>query len=168
MVIGPGKDGIAAFVILTDGELIPQNFNNEKVVVMRRGESTGRELKVVKPLGQLASPELVKQPDEPICNYTEVNNGDGNPLHQHKDETWWFYDETWAFENGPFPTYEEANDALEVYCTTVLIARENAEKNSLTSESENAKVTEDERTDTQIEQEPGLRTDTKGNGPASS
>jgi len=167
MVIGPGKGAIAAFVILTDGELIPQNFNNEKVVVMRKGESTNRELKVIKPLGQLAAPELVRVPDEPVCNYTEVSDGDGNPLHQHKDETWWFYDETRAFENGPFPTFEEANDALEVYCQTVLIAREDQE-NSLTAESKDVKVSEDERTDIQIEQEPGLRTDTEGNGSASS
>jgi hypothetical protein len=124
MVIGPGKDGISAFVILADGELLPENLNREKVLVMRRGDSTNRELRVVKELGKLATPDLLKKPDEPVCDQTELN---GNPLHEHKDGKWWFYEETWAFENGPFPTFEEAGAALEAYCLVVLTQKEENE-----------------------------------------
>lgn len=27
-----------------------------------------------------------------------------NPVHQHEDGTWWFYNEIWADECGPFET----------------------------------------------------------------
>jgi hypothetical protein len=124
MVIGPGKDGISAFVILADGELLPENLNREKVLVMRRGDSTNRELRVVKELGKLANPDLLKKPDGPVCDQTELN---GNPLHEHRDGTWWFYEETWVFENGPFPTFEEAEAALEAYCLVVLAQKEENE-----------------------------------------
>ena len=137
MVISPPTKGMI-MVILGDGELLPENLNNERVVVMRRGDSTNRELRVVKELGKLATPDLLRLPDNPICNYT----GDGNPLHEHKDGKWWFYDETWAFENGPYESFEDGSVALEAYCTTVLAFRE-TEINSLTSESESDTVTED-------------------------
>jgi hypothetical protein len=134
MVISPPTKGII-IVILGDGELLPENLNNEKVVVMRKGNSTNRELKVVKELGKLATPDLLKPPDEPVCNYA----GDGNPLHEHKDGKWWFYDETWAFENGPYESFEDGSVALEAYCTTVLAMRE-TEIKDLTGESESDKV----------------------------
>lgn len=129
MVIGPGRDGITAFVILGDNELLPENLNDEKILVMRKGDSTNRELKVVKELGKLASPDLLKKPEEPVCDYL-FQSTEGNPLHEHKDGTWWFYEETWAFENGPFPTYEEANAALEAYCIVVLAVRGDQEENT--------------------------------------
>ena len=136
MVISPPTKGII-MVILGDGELLPGNLNNEKVVVMRRGYSTGLELQVVKELGKLATPDLLKPPYEPVCGYS----GDGNPLHEHKDGKWWFYDETWAFENGPFESFEDGSVALEAYCTTVLVLRETEIKDSI-SEVERDKVTE--------------------------
>jgi hypothetical protein len=140
VVIGPGKGGIAAFVILADGELLPENLNNEKVLVMRKGDSTNRELKVVKELGKLATPDLLKKPEEPVCEYL-FQIADGSPLHEHKDGTWWFYEETWTFENGPFPTYEEAVAALEAYCLIVLAVREEQqEKKDLTQEPESGNV----------------------------
>jgi hypothetical protein len=120
VVIGQGKNGITAHVILADGELLPENLNNPKVVVYRRGESTGRELLIVKPLGEFATEELLKKPDSPICTYS----GDGNPLHEHVDKTWWHYDESWTYENGPFETYEQAYAALEAYCTNLQKTKE--------------------------------------------
>ena len=154
MVISPPTKGII-LVILGDGELLPENLNNEKVVVMRKGNSTNRELKVVKELGKLATPDLLKPPNEPVCNYA----GDGNPLHEHKDGKWWFYDETWAFENGPYESFEDGSVALEAYCTTVLAVRE-SEIKDLTSESESGMVGEDEDTE--------LQTNTEERSPASS
>jgi hypothetical protein len=142
MVISPPVKGVI-LVILGDGELLPENLNREKVVVMRRGESTNRELKVVKKLGELATPDLLKPPVEPICTYTPV---DGNPLHEHRDGKWWFYDETWALENGPYESFEDGSVALEAYCTTVLAVRtaqNEIETNDLTSELENDRMTDD-------------------------
>lgn len=120
MVIAPARGGVGPFVILSDGEHLPEKFNTLKVVVMRRGESTNRELKVLKEFGVLAAPELIKLPEPPVCNYS----GDGNPLHQHVDETWWYYEETWTFEEGPFKTYEEGYAALEAYCVALNTERE--------------------------------------------
>jgi hypothetical protein len=113
------KDGII-FVTLADGEFLPTNLNSEKVVVFRQGDSTNRELKMVKELGKLATPDLLKPPDEPFCNYS----GDGNPLHEHTDGTWWYYDETWAYENGPFATYELGYESLALYCADLQAIRE--------------------------------------------
>jgi hypothetical protein len=141
MVISPPTKGII-LVILGDGELLPENLNNEKVVVMRKGNSTNRELIVVKELGKLATPDLLKPPDEPVCNYA----GDGNPLHEHKDGKWWFYDETWAFENGPYESFEDGSVALEAYCTTVLAVRE-SEIKDLTLESKSDTIQESEEID---------------------
>lgn len=148
MVIGPGKDGIAAFVILADSELLPENFNNEKVLVMRKGESTNRELKVVKEIGKLATLDLLKKPENPVCDYP-LHLTDSNPLHEHKDGTWWFYEEMWAFENGPFPTFEEAASALEAYCIVVLAVRQEQEGDTkdLTTSSENSGVEQSEMTE---------------------
>jgi hypothetical protein len=141
MVISPPTKGMI-LVILGDGELLPENLNNEKVVVMRKGNSTNRELIVVKELGKLATPDLLKPPDEPVCNYA----GDGNPLHEHKDGKWWFYDETWAFENGPYESFEDGSVALEAYCTTVLAVRE-SEIKDLTLESKSDTIQESEEID---------------------
>lgn len=116
------KDRII-FVTLQDGEFLPDNLNSVKVCVFRQGDSTNRELKMIKPLGELASEEILRPVPEPVCLY----NGDGNPLHVHKDGSWWYWDETWAYENGPFETEGEAQISLELYCDTVL-----AERNSLT------------------------------------
>jgi hypothetical protein len=113
MVIGPGKNGIAAFVILADGEYLPANLNSIKVVVFRQGDSTGRELKMVKPLGELAEPGLLKPPAAPVCNLPE---GATDPLHQHEDGTWWYYDVTWQLEEGPYNEKAEAYSALGAYC----------------------------------------------------
>lgn len=127
------KDGII-FVNLADGEFLPENLNNEKVVVMRQGESTGRQLKIVKPLGKLATPDLLRPPAEPVCNYT----GDGDTLHKHEDGTWWFYDEAWAFENGPYGSYDTGWAALTDYCKSVL-----GERISLTNKPESDKVVDE-------------------------
>ncbi len=48
-------------------------------------------------------------------------SGNLDPVHQHSaDETWWWYDETWADELGPFLTREEAQQSCERYAREVL------------------------------------------------
>lgn len=37
-------------------------------------------------------------------------NQPSNPVHRHRDGSWWFYDEVWVEEFGPFSSEEEAND----------------------------------------------------------
>jgi hypothetical protein len=118
MVIGK-KDGLI-FVILADDEYLPEKFNVDTVVAFRQGPSTGRDLKIVKEAGKMADPSLLRPRAEDPCNYS----GDGNPLHEHADGTFWYYDETWAFENGPFDTRVEANASLESYCKEILESRE--------------------------------------------
>jgi len=112
VVVGPGSNGIVAHVILADGEFLPANLNDEKVIVYRRGESTNWELQLVKALGSMAEENLLRAEIKPNCNFA----GGSDPLHQHEDESWWFYEETWSMENGPFPTYDEAYNALAEYC----------------------------------------------------
>lgn len=120
MVIGPPKAGISAFVVLSDDEYLPEKFNHEKVVVFRCGKSTNREMVLVKPLGKLAEPELLRSKQPPVCNYV----GDGNPLHQHQDGKWWFFDKDFVLENGPFDDYEQAYGGLEIYCIGIEKMRE--------------------------------------------
>lgn len=126
MVISPTDPKGHIIVILTDDERLPGNFNTANVLVFRKGESTNRELVVVKELGKLADPSILKQPEVPVCNYS----GDGNPLHQHEDGSWWFYEESWVYENGPYLTYDAGWEALEKYCINFL-----AETASTTADS---------------------------------
>ena len=44
----------------------------------------------------------------------------GDPIHQHADKTWWWYDETWTDEYGPFATREEAEANCGAYAREVL------------------------------------------------
>jgi hypothetical protein len=129
------KDGII-FVTLADGEFLPENLNSEKTVVFRLGVSSDRQLRMIKELGYKASADLLKPPDEPICNY----NGDGNPLHQHTDGGWWHYDESWSYEKGPFGCYEEGWDALIEYCAEI-----ERQKESLTIEPESETIESDDK-----------------------
>jgi hypothetical protein len=124
MIIGPGKGGISAFVILADGEFLPENLNSEKVVVMRRGESTGWELLVVKEFGKLADSELIKPSEAQVCASGKLDH----PLHQHADGSWWFYDVTWVYENGPFESYSIGSRALTEYCDDYLAEKEKLDK----------------------------------------
>src|SRR5579872_4854740 len=103
MVIGKKvENGIQIIVvILSDGEFLPENLNHPKVVVFRQGDSTQRQLKLVKELGAAADFSILRPPSEPVCNYDKT---DGDPLHQHADETWWFYEQSWNLENGPYAT----------------------------------------------------------------
>lgn len=119
MVIAKGRDGIGVFVTLTDGEFLPENLNDERVVVFRQGDSTNRELKLIKEFGKLADKSLLRPPDPPFCNYS----GDGNPLHEHADGTWWFYEETWIYESGPYDTLDLGWAALTEYCEKLQAAR---------------------------------------------
>jgi len=119
MVISPPTGGLI-YVILGDGEFLPERFNIEKTVVFRRDKSTNNELHLLKPAGEIG-PETLCQPTnpKPVCNYS----GDGNPLHQHEDGDFWYYDAEFNLENGPFKTYEEAYAALLVYCEGIESAK---------------------------------------------
>jgi hypothetical protein len=47
-------------------------------------------------------------------------NGNLSPVHQHKDGSWWWCDEGWVDEFGPFDTKEEAEQSCLKYCKEVL------------------------------------------------
>jgi len=38
-----------------------------------------------------------------------------DPIHQNVNGKWYFYDETWSFEEGPYETREDAERALDRY-----------------------------------------------------
>lgn len=48
-----------------------------------------------------------------------ITSGDGrhnpNPLF-YRNGQWFFYDETWSNEHGPYPTHAQASAALAAYC----------------------------------------------------
>lgn len=102
-------------VILGEGESLTEQWNNEKVVVYRRDSTTGWDLKLVKPLGLLASADVLKVNAKKRCGWDATSNG-GDPIHQHDDQSWWHFDELWSLENGPFETWDEAYSALAEYC----------------------------------------------------
>jgi hypothetical protein len=154
MVIAPGKSGIVAIIILADGEFLPENLNSTKTLVFRQGESTNRQLKMLKPFGELADPEILRPKTKPICNYGDDPDlvGSGNPMHQHEDNTWWFYEETWQLEQGPFDTHDDALTALGQYCIEFQAAKE-----SLTNPEKYDKVINNEQKTAKFESpEPGL------------
>lgn len=39
-----------------------------------------------------------------------------DPVFQHEDGSWWFADEVWADEYGPYETEEQAREQLLAYC----------------------------------------------------
>lgn len=43
-----------------------------------------------------------------------------DPVHQGEDGKWYFWDETWSFEEGPYETEVEAREALDIYCAKQL------------------------------------------------
>lgn len=51
--------------------------------------------------------------DDQGCNYQEDENH--FPVHQHGDGTWWYYDETWAQELGPFTDEAECRASCKLY-----------------------------------------------------
>jgi hypothetical protein len=51
--------------------------------------------------------------------WTRGKDGKVSPTHKHKDGSWWFYDETWKEEFGPFTTKEKANQGCEDYANTL-------------------------------------------------
>ena len=40
-------------------------------------------------------------------------------IHQNKSGEWYFWDETWSFEEGPYDTRENAEIARLEYCKTL-------------------------------------------------
>ena len=113
MVILPGQNGITAHICLGDGEALPLQFNSEKIVVYRRGASTDNALKIEKPLGIIleSGHPLLKDPTKYVCAYEG-----GDPIHEHENGDWYFYEESRSYENGPFETWEECYQALAEYC----------------------------------------------------
>ena len=112
MVIGPGRNGISAFVILGDGEFLTDNLNTIKTVVFRKGKSTDYELKMVKAFGKLADPSILRAAPEKEC----IPNEDGDPIHQHTDGGWWFFEKNFKMETGPYESWDEAFACLKIYC----------------------------------------------------
>lgn len=119
MVISPPTGGLI-YVILGEGELLPERFNIEKTVVFRRDKSTGNQLHLLKAAGEIG-PVTLTQPEtpKPVCNYP----GDRHPLHQHEDGRWWHYDADWTLERGPFKTFDEGYAALLTYCEGIESAK---------------------------------------------
>jgi hypothetical protein len=148
MVISPPVNGMI-YVILTDDEMIPENMNSVKTVIFRQGASTRHRAVLIKPQGTLADPSLVRKPFEEtnVCTYS----GDGNPLHKHVDG-WYYFDETWVYENGPFTSEEDAYESLHAYCDDLLKAKEIVKKD-LTVEEFVGIMLEDEKVIGQIQDE---------------
>lgn len=46
--------------------------------------------------------------------------GKYDPIHQNADGKWYFWDEVWSSEEGPYETETEAIEALDVYYTEQL------------------------------------------------
>jgi hypothetical protein len=42
-----------------------------------------------------------------------------DPVHQNADGKWYFWNEVWADEHGPFDTEEQARAALVEYARTI-------------------------------------------------
>lgn len=43
-----------------------------------------------------------------------------DPVHQNKDGKWYFWDECWSSEVGPFKTRKIAEEEINKYCKEVL------------------------------------------------
>lgn len=43
-----------------------------------------------------------------------------DPVHQKEDSKWYWWDECWAFEEGPYDTEEEARQNWKEYCKEYL------------------------------------------------
>lgn len=52
-----------------------------------------------------------------VCLYPMGSDGEesGDPIHVHDDGSWWFYEENWADENGPYETKDECEFMLAKY-----------------------------------------------------
>ena len=118
MVIGKPTAAGMIPVILGDDEQVPRNLNDSKVVIFRQGNSTGRQLKLVKPLGELLGEDspLLRPPPRPVCNYSLDPEVPGGPMHQHDDGSWWFFESTWNFEQGPYASFDDCLEGLTKYC----------------------------------------------------
>ena len=55
------------------------------------------------------------------CPHRRCNIINHDPVHQHRDGSWWWFNETWAHEEGPYVTKEEADAVLRRYIDEVLI-----------------------------------------------
>ncbi len=53
-------------------------------------------------------------------NWRRMSNDNLDPTHQHIDGSWWFYDETWVQEYGPFDTKESADASCIRYASECL------------------------------------------------
>jgi len=44
---------------------------------------------------------------------------EGQSVHEHKDGTWWFWDENWSVEYGPYAAYPLACHAMARYASNL-------------------------------------------------
>jgi hypothetical protein len=54
------------------------------------------------------------------CTTSTEGEHNPNPIHEHTDGTWWFWDEVWCEEHGPYETKEACTVELDKYCKEVL------------------------------------------------
>ena len=47
-------------------------------------------------------------------------------IHQNKDGKWYFWDEIWSYEYGPYDTHKECAKALRNYCDRYLFSTKGA------------------------------------------
>jgi len=67
---------------------------------------------------QMKNPEIAKAVEDATKSIEEHVPGieePVNPIHQNADGKWYFWDEIWVNEIGPYDTREEANTAINEY-----------------------------------------------------
>ncbi len=140
MVIIKGRDK-NTYINLGDDEYLPAYLHVKETIVFRQGNSTDRQLVLIKPFGEL-NPSLLRPdpPPPPICPMAPLLQAAGRPLHQHADGMFWFYDAEFQLENGPYETEDEAQIELGKYC----IDYQKTKEFLLTIEQEAAKLRESE------------------------
>lgn len=57
-----------------------------------------------------------KYGDEIECDFSDSEN---KPVHQHKDGTWWYYDETGSHELGPFTSEADCSASFKLYAASL-------------------------------------------------
>ena len=65
------------------------------------------------------SEKLAPHEDNTACNYGRAASHNPTPTHQHEDGRWWFYDEIWGDERGPYPNQDDAMKACNEYAKSL-------------------------------------------------
>lgn len=54
-----------------------------------------------------------------------------NPVYKREDGTWWYWEESWCDENGPYATEAEALKECTRYCAVVLEGDRTLDRSSI-------------------------------------